>query len=89
VWGCARPAPFASMDTAGSAQTVKIQFAPGSSISFKTLATVTISNRMGYFDTHVTFPGTGTVRLTYTYPSSDTLLAPGYTTYSRHVTISG
>jgi hypothetical protein len=44
---------------------------------------------MGYFDTHVTFPGSGTVRLTYTYPGSDMQLAPGYTTYSRHVTITG
>ncbi len=89
VWGCARPAPYAKLDTAGDAQSVKIQFAPGSSSSFKTVATVKVTNPMGYLDTHVTFPGSGTVRLTYTYPSSDTQLAPGYAIYSRHVAITG
>jgi hypothetical protein len=89
VWGCARPAPYASIDTGGSPQTVNVQFAAGGSSSFKTVATVKVANRMGYFDTHVTFPGSGTVRLTYTYPGSDMQLAPGYTTYSRHVTITG
>jgi hypothetical protein len=89
VWGDARPAPFASLDTGGAAQTVKIQFAPGTGSTFTTAKTVTLTNSMGYFDTHVSFPGAGTVRLTYTYPASDMMLAPGYTIYSRHVAITG
>jgi hypothetical protein len=89
VWGCARAAPYASLDTGGTTQKVNIQFEAKGSGTFTTLATETIRNRMGYFDTHVTFPGSGTVRLTYTYPSSDMRLAPGYTIYSRHVSITG
>jgi hypothetical protein len=34
------------------------------------------------------FPGSGTVRTTWTYPADDLLLAPGYATYSRHVKIT-
>jgi hypothetical protein len=88
VWGCARPAPFAAIDT-GATQSAEIQFEAKGSSTFTTVATEKITNPMGYFDTHVTFPGSGTVRLTYTYPTSDSLLAPGYEVYSRHVTITG
>jgi hypothetical protein len=88
VWGCARPAPFATMDT-GATQSAELQFEAKGSSTFTTLATVKITNSMGYFDIRVTFPGSGTVRLTYTYPASDALLAPGYAVFSRHVTITG
>jgi hypothetical protein len=88
VWGGVRPAPFASLDTGGGPQTVAIQFAPKGSSTFTTLSTVTITNREGYFDTHVAFPSSGTVRLQYTYPATDMLLAPGTTTYSRNVSIT-
>jgi hypothetical protein len=87
VWGGVRPANFASIDTSGSPQTVDVQFAPSGSSAFTTVDTLTISNPHGYFDTHVTFPNSGTVRLTYTYPPGDALLAPGAQVYSRHVTI--
>jgi hypothetical protein len=49
---------------------------------------VTITSRVGYFDTHVVFPSSGTVRLTYTYPMSDMLLAPGFQLFSRHVSVT-
>jgi hypothetical protein len=87
VWGDVRPAPFAAMD-AGTRQTAQIQFEAKGSSTFTTVATEKISNSEGYFDTHVTFPGSGTVRLIYTYPSSDSLLAPGYEIFSRHVAIT-
>jgi hypothetical protein len=88
VWGGVRPARFASLDTGGGKQTVAIQFAPKGSSTFTTVSTVTITNREGYFDTHVVFPGSGTVRLAYTYPATDMLLSPGTTTYSRSVSVT-
>ena len=75
-----RPARFARKDT-GKAQQVKIQFQAGSKGPFKTLSTVTIANPHGYFDTQVTFPGSGIVQLTWTYPH-------GQTIHSRPVSVT-
>jgi hypothetical protein len=88
VWGGVRAARFASLDLGGTHQTVEIQFAAKGSSTFTTLSTVTITNREGYFDTHVTFPSSGTVRLQYTYPATDMLLAPGVTIDSRDVSVT-
>jgi hypothetical protein len=88
VWGAARPVHFALSDVRGEAETVQIQFAPGSSSNYTTVRTVTVTDPHGYFDAHVVFPGSGTVRTTWTYPADDLLLAPGYATYSRHVKIT-
>ncbi len=88
VWGGVRPAPFASLDIGGVRQTVAIQFAPKGSSTFTTVSTVTITNREGYFDTHIAFPSSGTVRLQYTYPATDMLLAPGFSVYSRTVSVT-
>ncbi len=88
VWGAARPAHFALLDVPGEAQAVQIQFAAGSSSNYMTLKTVTVTDQNGYFDTHAAFPGSGTVRLTWTYPADDALLAPGYPAFSRHVKIT-
>ncbi len=70
VWGCARPAPYAAKDT-GSPQTAEIQFQRDSRGSFKTLKTVQITNSRGYFDVRMSFPASGTVRLTWSYPATD------------------
>jgi hypothetical protein len=91
VWGCVRPARYAITD-AGEPQTAQIQFAPGRSTRFTTLRTVTIGNPNNcYFDHRMKFPGTGTVRLAYTYPFGSQLLSPpalgGSTIYSRWVGI--
>jgi hypothetical protein len=88
VWGCARPAYYAARDTGGSPQTVNIQFAPRGSSTFTTVDTVTIGDAAGYFDTFVSFGRSGTVRLAYTYPPGDALLARGRTVYSRAVSIT-
>jgi hypothetical protein len=85
VWGCARPAHFASSDTHQS-QFVQIQLQRGGRGSFSTVKRVKITNSRGYFDTRVTFPASGTVRLMWNYPSKDPLLPTG-TIYSRHVSI--
>ena len=107
VWGCVRPARYALLGAAalpgtsggssqtgpnGPPQTARVQFAPGSSGAFTTLRTVTISNANNcYFDVRMRFPGSGTVRLAYTYPNNPLLLLPpsveGATVYSRSVGI--
>ena len=75
VWGCVRPARYAITD-AGEPQTAQIQFAPGRSTRFTTLRTVTIGNPSNcYFDIRMKFPGSGTVRLAYTYPFGSQLLS--------------
>jgi hypothetical protein len=72
VWGDVRPAHFAQVDT-GKAQQVKIEFQSGSKGSFKTLQTLKLTNPHGYFDTHMSFPGSGIVRLTWSYPKGETI----------------
>jgi hypothetical protein len=86
VWGCLRPAHYATLDT-GEQQYVRIQLQRGSRGSFTTVKTVHIANAAGYFDTRVTFPASGVVRLIWRYPSGDPLLPHG-TIYSRHVRIT-
>ncbi len=81
VWGAARPAPFLSRD---GAQSVAIQ------LNGKTVQTVK-PGRGGYFDAKVKFTAGGTVRLSYTYPKSDSLLPVsdlGTTVTSRGFKIS-
>ena len=90
VWGDARPAPFAASDTSDP-QTIEIQFQAHSSGSFTTLKTVPITNPRGYFDLHMTFPTSGTVRLAWTYPVADAMFssyAAGVTVYSRDVQVT-
>jgi hypothetical protein len=95
VWGCVRPARFASLDTGGTPQQVQIQFQRGSRGAFATLRTVTITSPRGYFDLHLSFPASGTVRLAWSYPTNDPLLTPGLitpgdpdTVYSRSVKVT-
>ena len=107
VWGCVRPARYAILGAGqsqtgapagaqtgqpGQSQMAGIQFARGSSRTFTTLRTVTISNPNNcYFDVRMKFPGSGTVRLAYTYPTDPLLMFPpaveGATVYSRWVSI--
>jgi hypothetical protein len=88
VWGCVRPSHFAIADTA-TPQSAEIQFAPGSSSTYTTLQTVTVTAASNcYFDVRVNFPSSGSVRLTYTYPAGDPQLPGGLPIYSRHVPIT-
>jgi len=95
VWGCVRPAHFASLDTGGTPQQVQIQFQRGSRGAFTTLRTATITSVRGYFDLHLSFPASGTVRLAWSYPANDPLLTPSLITpgdpdsvYSRSVKVT-
>ncbi len=93
VWGCVRPAHFAILDT-GLPQEAYIQFQQGSRGPFTTVRTVTIRDAGNcYFDVRVRFPASGTVRLTWSYPSLDPGLGyfdplSSHSVYSRHVQIT-
>ncbi|HJS96826.1 MAG TPA: hypothetical protein VJ741_21330, partial [Solirubrobacteraceae bacterium] len=94
VWGCLRPAHYALLDT-GRPQQVQIQYRRGSHGAFTTRRTVTIHDARGYFDLHMAFPASGSVRLAWTYPKDDALLSPvtvdppeGTTVYSRTVRVT-
>jgi hypothetical protein len=80
VWGCVRPAHYAELATRRT-QRAQIQFQPATGGAYKTLATVPITGRYGYFDVHQTFPGSGNVRLAWTYPK-------GPRVFSRTVAIT-
>jgi hypothetical protein len=83
LWGAVRPAPFMIKDGDGP-QTVSIQ------LNGKTLSTVNVTGSGGYFDVHMKFPSSGSVRLAWTYPKVDSFLPLtdlGQTVYSRSFNI--
>ena len=80
VWGCVRPAHYAQSDT-GRPQRVLIQQQSATGGPFRTVGAVTITNVHGYFDVHVRFPSSGSVRLSWSYPHGPTI-------YSRLVQVS-
>jgi hypothetical protein len=67
VWGCVRPAHHL-IKPGGRPQVAEIQFRPTSGGPFKTLKRVVLTDPYGYFDTLVTFPGGGLVRISWSYP---------------------
>lgn len=92
VWGCPRPARFAALDT-GAPQAVQIQFRPLGG-AYSTLQRVELPHAATscYFDVRVRLPSSGTLRLSWSYPSGDSAL--GYfdpinprTIYSREVQV--
>jgi hypothetical protein len=83
VWGAARPARYAAIDS-GQPQTVQIQFAQGSSRTFDTVDTVSISDPRAYFDARVAFPSSGSVRLSWTYPMG----GPTVLSRTQRITVS-
>ena len=87
VWGCVRPALYGALDS-GSPQTADIQFARRGSGQYTTVDTVAVSTGSCYFDTRVTFPSSGTVRLVYTYPAVEPSPAGGVQVPSRTVSIT-
>ena len=82
-----RPARYAILDT-GQPQPAQIQFAPRSGGGYRTLRTVLVRDPDNcYFDLRIRFPGSGTVRVGYTYPSG--ALGPARkTVYSRSVAVT-
>ena len=68
VWGCVRPAYFAQKQT-HRPQRVQIQFAASGSTRFHTVRTVRIVSAHGFFEVTQKFPGSGSVRLRWSYPN--------------------
>ena len=87
VWGAARPAHFAMIDVPADPETVDVEFKPAGARSFAVVRTVTVTSPHGYFDTRVSFPSSGTVRLAWSYPTDDPLLTRNGRIYSRNVQI--
>lgn len=67
VWGAARPAHFAR-----GTQKVQIRFRSGGKGSFRTLKTVTLHNKRGYFDVRMSFPSSGQVETEWNGKTSRT-----------------
>jgi hypothetical protein len=61
-----------------------VQFKPSVGGRFTTVKRVTITDRYGYFDTFVTFPSSGSVRIAWSYPHG----AGGGQIHSRTVQIT-
>jgi len=80
VWGCVRAARFARLRS-HRPQHVMIQFRGTSGGTFKTVQTVPLTDRYGYFDVLQRFSGTGIVRLAWSYPG-------GPQVFSRAVAIT-
>lgn len=89
VWGAVRPVHFALIDLPYYIrETVNIMFAPKRSSHFTILDTVPVVSPEGYFDTHVGFPSSGTVELSWTYPDDPLLGDSGQTVRSRQVQVT-
>ena len=67
VWGCVRPETTAAR-TSHRPQFVQVQFRRGQSGSFATVDRVPLPKAYCYFDVRTTFPGSGSVRLSWSYP---------------------
>ncbi len=89
VWGAVRPVHFTALDIPYDDESVTILFEPYGSSTFAPLGTpVPVSGPEGYFDTHVSFPSSGTVELSWTYPADPLLAMSGQTIYSRQVSVT-
>jgi len=72
VWGCVRPAHY-PMQKSKAPQVAQVQFKPAGGGPFTTVKRVTLTDPYGYFDTQVTFPSSGDVRITWSYPHGPTI----------------
>ena len=88
VWGAVKPVHYAMLDMPTQPQSVTILFEPAGSTTFSPLDTVPITSSQGYFDTHETFPSSGTLELSWTYPADSMFATPSQTIYSRPVAIT-
>lgn len=81
VWGCVRPFHYARLVPGGGSQSVNIQFAASGSSAFRTVETLPLTDPYGYFDVRTHFPGSGSVRLEWSYPQGPAI-------YSRIVAVT-
>jgi hypothetical protein len=72
VWGDVRPAAYVARH---ARRPVEIQFRPHGSVAFKTVLSVRVTDPHGYFDTLVTFKGSGAVRLAWSDPDGSRIFS--------------
>jgi hypothetical protein len=75
VWGEVRPAAYARKDTGRAAPPVEIQYRAGG--GWRTMRTLAVTGVAGDFEVPVKFPGSGSVRLRWTYPAGYAFLPAG------------
>ena len=91
IWGGARPAAFAALDSGAAQPTVTIEAKQSGPSNWTTIRTVAVSAATGYFDIHMQLPYTGTLRLAYTYPATEPFLplnVAGTTIFGRNVKVT-
>lgn len=88
VWGDVRPARYALIDEPSIPEYVNVLFKAKGTSSYVLRTTEQITSREGYFDTHISFPTSGTIELQWSYPRDSLLSAAGSTIYSRTVTVT-
>jgi hypothetical protein len=67
VWGCVRPVHYVMLNSR-TPQVASIQFKSSAGGRFHTIERLLITDQYGYFDTQTTFPGSGLVRIVWSYP---------------------
>lgn len=82
VWGAARPVYYANLEEPSTPESVSILFRARGSSQFVPISQVPVNSPQGYFDTRVAFPSSGTVKLSWSYPSNSLPLG-GTTVFSR------
>jgi hypothetical protein len=89
VWGCVRPSRYAILDS-GETQTAQVQFARSPSTRFTTVKTITVTDPDScYFDVRIKLPGSGLVRIAYTYPSLSLESFGGADSWLAGTTVTG
>jgi hypothetical protein len=83
VWGGVRPA-HRFIRRSGHPQVAEVQFRPAAGGAFRTVKRVPLTDADGYFDTLVTLPSTGAVRIAWSYPHG----AGGGQIHSRTVQVT-
>jgi len=83
VWGCVRPVHYVLQHSRQPQfASIQLQAAPGQ--GFKTIKRVLITDGYGYFETPVSFPSSGNVRISWSYPRGES----GGEIHSRTVPIT-
>jgi hypothetical protein len=67
VWGCVRPAYYAMLGP-HEPQFVSIEFQSAQGQSWTTVKRLQLTDAYGYFDTVASFPSSGNVRISWSYP---------------------
>ncbi|HYB25642.1 MAG TPA: hypothetical protein VEF89_03425 [Solirubrobacteraceae bacterium] len=70
VWGCVRPLHYA-LGRSSKARVASIQFQSAPGQKWRTVERVQITDDYGYLETPVSFPSSGNVRISWSYPRGE------------------